>query len=164
MSNWNFLFKYLSTISFRIKLASLLSTFLKFFISLLGGLTAEVFPFWSFPACGDAWARNNPKDENFKRTWNYVITREPKVLLKFTLESVNLEAGRTVVRARFVAAPLVAGWLFGTAFACGRTWLEVCRGRLLFLDSNVDSEKQTPGIKQNNRLRKLVKASNWRLT
>lgn len=60
------------------------------------------------------------------------------MLLKFTLESVNLEAGRTVVRERFVAAPLVAGWLFGTAFAC-----EVCRGRLLFLDSSVDSEKHT---------------------
>lgn len=155
MSTWNFLFKYLSTISFRIKLASLLSTFLKFFISLLGGLTAEVFPFWSFPACGDTWSRNNPKDDNFIWTWNYVITREPKV---FTLESVNLEAGRTVVRARFVAAPLAAGWLFGTAFACGRTWLEVCWGRLLFLDSNVDSEKQTPGIKQNNRLQKTCES------
>lgn len=71
-----FLFKYLSTISFRIKLASLLSTFLKFFISLLGGLTAEVFPFWSFPACGDTWVRNNPEDANFIQTWNYVIPRE----------------------------------------------------------------------------------------
>lgn len=150
MSTWNFLFKYLSTISFRIKLASLLSTFLKFFISLLV-LTAEVFPFWSFPACGDTWARNNPKDDNFIQIRSYFIRREPKVWLKFTLESVNFEAGRTAVRARFVAAPLVAGWLFGTAFACGKTWLEVCRGRLLFLDSNVDSEKQTPGIKQNNR-------------
>lgn len=159
-----FFCKYLSTISFRIKLASLLSTFLKFFISLLGGFTAEVFPFWSFPACGDTWARNNPKDDNFIRTWNYVITREPKVLLKFTLESVNLEAGRTAGRARFVAAPLAAGWLFGTAFACGKTWLDVGRGRLLFLVSNVDSEKQTPGMKQNDRSRKLAKASDRRLT
>lgn len=60
---------------------------------------------------------------------------------------MNFEAGRTVGRDRLVPAPLIAGWLFGTAFACGKTWLEVCRGRLPFLDSNVDSEKQTHGIK-----------------
>lgn len=86
------------------------------------------------------------------------------MLLKFTLESVNLEAGRTAGRVRLVVAPLAAGWLFGTAFACGKTWLEVGRGRLLFLVSNVDSEKQTLGMKQNDRSRKLVKASNRRLT
>lgn len=69
---------------------------------------------------------------------------------------MDFPAGRTVVRVRLVAPLLGAGWLFGTAFACGRAWLEVCR--LLFLDSNVVSEKQTPGIKQNNRLRKTCES------
>lgn len=49
----NTVFKYLSTISFKIKWANLLSTFLKFLMSLFGGcFVALGFPFWALPTRG----------------------------------------------------------------------------------------------------------------
>lgn len=135
-------FEYLSTISFSIKLASLLSTFLKFFISFFGGcFTAAGLPFWAFPTRGVTLAGRKISRERYTLYQRQTSLHNTQAG-ELTFGSGALDGSLTAVEGlTFEDTPRAAGWLLGTGFGCGGTWFEVFWGSLLLLDASVASVK-----------------------